>query len=110
MFPVFLLAAAVGVIAVALLFLFWRNVDRRVKLAYGDDTIEELRQRLEQALEQQQHLTSRVEHLEAIVAGEPWDASRQVQQATPPLTLPEAEADVSSEKPADLPGRRQQSR
>ena len=107
MVPLFLLAASVGVIAVALLFLFWRTVDRRVQLAYGEDTIEELTQQLEQALEQQHHLTSRIEHLEAIVASEPWDASRQEQQPTPPLTLPDAETDASSEERTD---RRQRSR
>lgn len=105
--PFYLLIAAIGVIAVALLFLFWRTVDRRIQLAYGDDTVEELKARLEEALEQQQHLTSRVEHLEAIVASEPWDAARQVEQSTPPLSLPDAEADESSDERV---GRRQQSR
>ncbi len=107
MVTVFLLAAAVGVIAVALLFVFWRNVDQRVQQAYGDDTIEELTERLEDALEQQQHLVSRVEHLEAIVASEPWETARQGGQPAPPLTLPDAEADESSGERA---GRRQQSR
>ena len=105
--PFFLLVAAVGIIAVMLLFLFWRAMDRRVQLAYGDDSMEELTQQLEQALEQQQHLTSRVEHLEAIVASEPWDTARLNQQPTPPLTLPDAEADAASDEQA---GQRQRSR
>ena len=83
MFPVFLLAAAVGVIAVALLFLFWRQMDRRVQLAFSDQNIDDLAERLEQALEQQQHLISRIEHLEAIVAGEPWETRKNL--PTPPL-------------------------
>ena len=104
MFPVFLLAAAVGIIAVALLFLFWRNVDRRIQQADSDHTVEDLTEQLQQALEQQQHLTSRVEHLEAIVASEPWEAARK-QIARPP-----DQADASPEQQAALPDRRQQSR
>ena len=104
MFPVFLLAAAVGVIAVALLFLFWRNVDRRVQLAYGDQTVDELTERLEQALEQQKYLTSRVEHIEAIIAAEPWDAAQKQR------VLPPAQPDTSIEEPIARPERRQQSR
>ena len=104
MFPVLLLAAAVGVIAVALLFLFWRQMDRRVQLAFSDQNIDDLAERLEQALEQQQHLTSRIEHLEAIVAGEPWEKNLP----TPPLALPGAQTAPPSEEPE--PDRRQQSR
>ena len=96
MFPVFLLAAAVGVIAVALLFIFWRNVDRRVQLAYSDETVEDLTRQLEQAMEQVQHLTSRVEHLETIIASEPWGLSKT--STTPPLALPDEEVDSSSEE------------
>ena len=106
MFPVFLLAAAVGVIAVALLFLFWRQMDRRVQLAFSDQNIDDLAERLEQALEQQQHLTSRIEHLEAIVASEPWETTKNL--PTPPLTLPGAQTDPSSEEPE--PDRRQKNR
>ena len=108
--PFFLLVAAVGIIAVALLFLVWRSMDRRIQQAFGVDTIEGLTQRLEQALEQQQHLTNRIEHLEAIIASEPWDADRQDQHATPPLALPDAEADASSEQRTPAPGRRQPNR
>ena len=70
--PLFLLTAAVGITAVAVILLFWRYADRRVKDAYSDVSPEELEKKLEQALEQQQHLISRIEHLEAIVASEPW--------------------------------------
>ena len=60
---------------------------------------------LEQALEQQQHLINRVEHLEAIVASEPWKTSPT--QAGPPLPLPGEEADAPPEERA---GSRQRSR
>jgi len=64
----FLLASTVGVIAVLFLFLAWRYVDHRINQAAGDDTIEALQAALEEALEQQRALTTRVEHLEAIIA------------------------------------------
>ena len=109
MFAVFLLAAAVGVIAVALLFLFWRNVDRRVQLAYDDKSVDDLTERLEEALEYQQHLTSRIEHLEAIIAAEPWDAA-QKQRVLPPAQEEEEPAGESLKEKAARPARRQQSR
>ena len=109
MFAVFLLAAAVSIVAVALLFLFWRNVDRRVQLAYGDENVEDLTERLEEALEQQQQLTSRIEHLEAIIAAEPWEAALK-QRMLPPAQAEEEPVGKSQEEKATQPDRRQQSR
>ena len=103
--PLFLLTAAIGITAVAVILLFWRYADRRVKDAYSDVPPEELEKKLEQALAQQQHLVSRVEHLEAIVASEPWNTSQA--HTAPPLGLPGDEADIPPEERA---GRRQRSR
>ena len=108
MFSVFFLAAAVGVIAVALLFLFWRNVDRRVQLAFSDESVEDMTQQLEEALEEIKHLTSRVEHLEAIVASEPWDLSKT--SSAPPLVLPEEEEEEEEDAPKERTDSRQRSR
>ena len=75
-----MLAAAVGITAVAVILLFWRYADRRVKEAYPDASPAELEKKLEEALEQQALLTARVEHLEAIVVSEAWNA---LQEACP---------------------------
>lgn len=106
MFPLFMLAVAFGIVFVVLLFYAWRHVDRRVKLAYADETAGDLKVMLEQALEQQQHLIHRVEHLEAIVASESWDAPSR--SDTPPLAAPDA--DTSTGEKASPPARRQLSR
>ena len=77
MFALFLLAVAAVIVIVTLLFLGWRQMDQRIKQAYDDEPEEDLRAMLEQALEHQKHLTSRVEHLETIIASEPWNLSQQ---------------------------------
>lgn len=71
--PILLLFGAVTVVATALLILFWRHMDRRVQAAYSDHTLDELAQRLDDAVIEQQHLTGRIESLEAIIAAEPWE-------------------------------------
>ncbi len=104
--PLFLLAAAVGITAVALILLFWRYADRRVKETYPDASPEELEKKLEEALQQHVLLTARVEHLEAIVTSQMWDALRE-DKPVPPLALP---AELSNEeKVARLAKRRRRS-
>ncbi len=71
--PILLLFGAVTVVATALLILFWRHMDRRVQAAYSDHTLDELAKRLDEAVMEQQHLTGRIESLEAIIAAEPWE-------------------------------------
>lgn len=70
--PILLLIGAVTVVTIALLMLFWRYMDRRVQTAYSDHTLDELAKRLDEASTEQQHLTGRIESLEAIIAAEPW--------------------------------------
>ena len=106
MFPLFLLAAALAIVLVMLLFLGWRHLDRRVQLAYEDDTIEDVKAMLEQAVEAQQHLTSRIEHLEAIIASEPWTPLQQ-ENPTASLTLPD---EPEENAPAERAAGRQRSR
>ena len=102
----FLLVAAVGIAAVAVILLFWRYADRRVKEAYSDVSPEELEEKLEEALEQQALLTARVEHLEAIVASEAWNA---LPEPAPPLTLPDEPTDLSNEEKLARLARRRRS-
>ena len=107
--PLFLLAAAVGVIAVTAIVLLWRYVDRRVKEAYPHVSPAVLEKKLEEALEQQALLTARVEHLEAIVASEAWNALPR-DEPTPPLALPDEPAGLSNEEKVARLARRQGSR
>jgi phage shock protein B len=86
----FLLASIAGVIAVIVLFLAWRYVDHSINQAAGDDTITALQAALEEALEQQRALTTRVEHLEAIIATDDADVRD-------PLTSPGEREDLSNE-------------
>jgi len=72
----FLLASAFGVIAVMILFLAWRYVDHRINQAASEDTMDALHAALEEVLEQQRALTTRVEHLEAIIATDDSDPLR----------------------------------
>ena len=102
MMPLFLLATAFGITAVALILLFWRYADRRIQEAYPDESQADLQKMLADALEQQALLTERVEHLETIIASETWD-TRQKEQATLPLALPDA-------SPEEQARRRQRSR
>ena len=81
MFPVFLLATAVGITAVVLILLLWRYLDRRVKETYPDTSPGELEKKLEEALQQHALPTARVEHLEAIVTSQMWDALHEDQPA-----------------------------
>ena len=69
------LIGAVAVTAGALLFLIWRIMDNRVRMAYGDQTREALAERVQDVLQEQQHLRKRVEALETIIAAEPWERS-----------------------------------
>ena len=105
--PLLLLTAAVGITAVAVILLFWRYADRGVKEAYPDVSPEELEKKLEDALEQQALLTARVEHLEAIVASEAWNALPEIK---PPLALPDEPADLSNEEKVARLARRRRSR
>lgn len=102
MVPV-LLFAAVGLVMVALLFLAWRQIDRRIALAYADQDIEVVQRQLEEALARQKQLTTRVEHLEAIIVSEPWEAA-QTQPASPRLNV---DADSS---PPGKPAKRHRTR
>ena len=104
--PLFLLAAAVGITAVVIILLLWRYLDRRVKETYPDASPGELEKKLEEALQQHALLTARVEHLEAIVTSQMWDALQEDKPA-PPLALP---AELSNEeKMAHLAKRRRRS-
>ena len=108
MFVFFLLAAAAAIVIVMMLFLGWRHLDQRVQLAYSEDSVDDLKTLLEQALEDQDHLTSRVEHLEAIIASVPWETLQPESTPSPrALALPDEPTKTSSE---DQVGRRQQSR
>ncbi len=107
--PLFLLAAAVGITAVVLILLVWRYLDRRVKETYPDASPGELEKKLEQALQQHALLTARVEHREAIVTSQMWDALHEDKPA-PPLALPPEPAELSNEeKVASLAKRRRRS-
>lgn len=103
--PLFLLAAAVGIAAVAVILLVWRFADRRVKDAYSDVTLKEVEKQLREALDQQALLTARVEHLEAIVVSETFEDN-----PAPPLTLPDEPADVSNEEKVARLAQRRRSR
>lgn len=72
-----MLLAAFGVTAVLLFVILGRYADRSLKLTHADETITELHDKLEQALEEQVHLTRRVENLEAIVTSEAWDTMHE---------------------------------
>ncbi len=108
MMPLLLLVAAFGITAVVFILLFWRYADHRVKQAYPEESPEALKKLLEDALEQQALLTARVEHLEAIVASEAWNASDEDKPA-PPLALPDKPADLSNEEKVANLARRQRS-
>lgn len=107
MIPLLLLASASGVAAVAIILIFWRYADRRIKDAYPDETPEALKKRLDEALDQQALLTARVEHLEAIVASEAWEA---LSREETPRPAPEEASDAASEENTRRPSQRQQSR
>ena len=74
MFFYLLMAAAFGIVAVLLLLMVGRYAERGARLANVDDTLTELTEKLDQSLEEQARLRTRVENLEAIVTGEAWDA------------------------------------
>lgn len=81
MIPLLLLTAAFGFTALVLIFIFWRYADNRVKQAYPDEAVNALQEQIDHVLAHQQHLTERVEHLEAIVASEDWDALQDAPEA-----------------------------
>ena len=63
---------------------------------------------LEEALEQQALLTAHVEHLEAILVSEAWDASAEDKPALP-LALPVKPADLPNEEKVARLARRRRS-
>ncbi|MFQ5569164.1 MAG: hypothetical protein ACE5G0_05790 [Rhodothermales bacterium] len=108
MIPLILLAAAFGITAILLIVILGRYADRGVKLAYADQTIKELKEKLEAAVEKQENLTSRVENVEAIVISEAWDSLQKdpLPEPAPPLSLPDEPDDLSNEEKAARLARR----
>jgi hypothetical protein len=102
-----LLLTAFGIMAALLFVMLGRYADRGAKLLDADETITELQATLEKALDEQAHLTRRVENLEAIVTSEAWDAL----QENPRLDVPpEPSPELSDEEKAARLARRQRTR